>query len=121
MNRPILDREKFLVTDEVPAGFIEGLGKLGFSMDHIPKLSNAELYQTAGEYTGMVVNTSLLIDKALLDQAIKLKYILRPGSGLDNIDLKYAAEKNILIFNSPEANSDAVAEHAIGMLLGLMN
>jgi D-3-phosphoglycerate dehydrogenase len=57
----------------------------------------------------------------MLDLAVNLKYILRPGSGLDNIDVEYAKNKGIIIFNSPEANSEAVAEHAIGMLLGLTN
>ena len=118
MNSPKLDIEKFLVTDEVPAGFIIGLEELGFSIGHIPKLSNEELYEKIGNYTGLVVNTSLVIDKAMLDKAVKLKYILRPGSGLDNIDIDYAAKKNVLVFNSPEANRDAVAEHVIGMLLG---
>ena len=40
---------------------------------------------------------------------------------MDNIDEAYAAEKGVLCINAPEGNRDAVAEHAIAMLLGLMN
>ena len=104
-----------------PAGFIEGIEKLGFGVEHIQKLSNQKFLEIAAQYTGIVVNTSLVLDKALLDKAILLKYILRPGSGLDNIDTVYAEKKGIKIFNSPEANADAVAEHVIGLMLGLLN
>jgi D-3-phosphoglycerate dehydrogenase len=61
------------------------------------------------------------LDKEMLDKAVKLKYILRPGSGLDNVDVAYAESKNIVVLNSPEGNKDAVAEHAIALLLSLLN
>lgn len=112
---------KFLVTDLVPKGCIEDLEQMGFQVDHIEDLSNAELKRIIAEYTGIVVRTSLTLDKEMLDKAINLKYILRPGSGLDNINVEYADLKGIKIFNSPEANSDAVAEHAVGLLFGLLN
>ena len=51
----------------------------------------------------------------------KLKLIARPGSGLENIDLKYCKENNIEVFRSPEGNRDALAEHTLGMLLCLKN
>src|SRR5690606_39203981 len=48
-------------------------------------------------------------------------FIARAGAGMDNIDEAYAATKNIALINAPEGNRDAVGEHAIGMLLNLMN
>ena len=115
------EQPKFLVTDNVPDGFIAGFEKLGFAVDHPQKLSNEELYEIVGQYTGIVVNTSLLLTKEVLDKAVLLKYILRPGSGLDNVDIAYAEKKGIQIFNSPEANADAVAEHVVGMIFGLLD
>lgn len=112
---------KFLVTDVVPEGFLEGFEQLGFKTDHFKSLSNEKLMDIIDRYTGIVVNTSLLLNKAAIDKASRLKYLLRPGSGLDNIDTGYAESKGIRIFNSPEANADAVAEHTIGLLLSLMN
>jgi len=116
-NRP---SGRFLVTDLVPPGCIETLEGLGFAVNHIEDLSNEQLKGMIGDYTGLVVRTSLTMDAEMIDRALQLKYILRPGSGLDNVDVEYAQSKGILIFNSPEANSDAVAEHALGLLLGLM-
>ena len=114
-------KPKFLITDTIPDGFIEGFEELGFEVDYRQKPSNSELYKIADQYTGIVVNTSLILTKEVLDKAVLLKYILRPGSGLDNVDVAYAKEKGILIFNSPEANADAVAEHVIGMIFGLLD
>ena len=114
-------KPKFLITDNVPEGFIEGFENLGFIVDHKQKPTNEELYEIADQYTGIVVNTSLILTKEVIDKAIQLKYILRPGSGLDNVDVSYAEAKGIKIFNSPEANADAVAEHVIGMIFSLLN
>jgi D-3-phosphoglycerate dehydrogenase len=112
---------RFLVTDLVPSACIEDLQHLGFEVDHIEDMSNDELTKIIGNYTGLVIRTSLILDKSMIDRAVNLKYVLRPGSGMDNIDVPYAEAKGIKLFNSPEANSDAVAEHAIGLLLGLLN
>lgn len=113
--------EKFLVTDHVPAGFLKGFESLGFEVDYLPVLSHEELESRLHLYTGIVVSTHLILHKNYLDQAVKLKYILRPGSGLDNVDVEYAESKGILVFNSPEANREAVGEHAVGLLLSLLN
>jgi D-3-phosphoglycerate dehydrogenase len=61
------------------------------------------------------------LDREHLTLAKKLKFIARPGSGLENIDLKYCEENNIEVFRSPEGNRDALAEHTLGMLLSLIN
>ncbi|MEL6989675.1 MAG: NAD(P)-dependent oxidoreductase, partial [Bacteroidota bacterium] len=72
-------------------------------------------------YIGIIINTKIKTDKSLMDKATKLEFVGRLGSGLDIIDLPYAKEKGIQIVNSPEGNCNAVAEHAIGMLLALQN
>jgi D-3-phosphoglycerate dehydrogenase len=110
----------FLITDKVPEGFLESFETLGFEVDYLQQISNEKLAGTIHIYTGMVVNTSMRLDAEMLGRAKQLKYILRPGSGLDNIDLAFAAANGIQVFSSPEANKDAVGEHAIGLLIGLM-
>ena len=61
------------------------------------------------------------LDIQMLEHFKNLKFIARPGSGLENIDLEYCKKNNINVFRSPEGNRDAVAEHTIGMLLMLLN
>jgi D-3-phosphoglycerate dehydrogenase len=50
-----------------------------------------------------------------------LKFIARSGSGLENIDTKICKDLGVRVYNSPEGNRNAVAEHALGMLLSLLH
>jgi D-3-phosphoglycerate dehydrogenase len=68
-------------------------------------------------FQGIVLRSRFTIDRTFLQAAKNLKWIARSGSGLENIDLQAAKDKNIRIYNSPEGNCDAVAEQTIGMLL----
>jgi D-3-phosphoglycerate dehydrogenase len=110
----------FLITDKVPDGFLESFETLGFEVDYQQQISNEKLADTIHIYNGMVVNTSMRLDAEMLSRGRQLKYILRPGSGLDNIDVSFAASHDIRVFSSPEANRDAVGEHAIGLLISLL-
>jgi len=73
------------------------------------------------EYEGIIIRSGIKIDKAFIDHAQKLKFIARVGAGMENIDVAYAENKNIVCINSPEGNRTAVGEQAIGMLLSLFN
>lgn len=70
---------------------------------------------------GIVIRSRFTIDDAFLSRCPDLKFIARSGSGLENIDLEACARRNVKVYNSPEGNSTAVAEHALGMLLMLAN
>ena len=70
---------------------------------------------------GLVLRSRIRVDGALLDQLPHLRFICRSGAGLENIDLDATTARGIRVFNSPEGNRDAVGEHALGMLLSLLN
>jgi D-3-phosphoglycerate dehydrogenase len=73
------------------------------------------------EYHGIVIRSRFKIDKTFLDKATNLQFIARVGAGLESIDCDYAIEKGIHLIAAPEGNRNAVGEHALGMLLSLMN
>ncbi len=70
---------------------------------------------------GIVIRSRFFIDREFLDHAVDLQFIARSGAGMENIDVSYAESKGIHCMNSPEGNRDAVAEHALGMLLAVFN
>lgn len=72
-------------------------------------------------YHGIVIRSRFKIDKTFLDKATNLQFIARVGAGLESIDCDYANEKGIHLIAAPEGNRNAVGEHALGMLLSLMN
>lgn len=71
--------------------------------------------------TGIVLRSRIRVDADLMDRLPDLRFICRSGSGLENIDVGLAEMRGIRVFSSPEGNRDAVGEHALGLLLSLMN
>lgn len=70
---------------------------------------------------GIVIRSKFTLDSGFLEGAVHLKFIARSGSGTENIDLEYCNKKGVQVFSSPEGNRNAVAEHALGFTLSLLN
>jgi D-3-phosphoglycerate dehydrogenase len=97
------------------------LQELGFTNHEDFISSKAEIEAKIHEYHGIVIRSRFKIDKKFLDKATNLQFIARVGAGLESIDCDYALSKNISLIAAPEGNSNAVGEHALGMLLSLFN
>jgi len=113
--------KKILIIDDLHPVFKERAIALGFEVDDKPLITRAETLDIIKDYVGITVRTKFRIDKELFDVAPNLRFVARAGAGLDNIDEAIANERNIQLINAPEGNRDAVGEHAIGLLLSLMN
>ncbi len=112
---------KVLHLEENHPALIEGLQALGFENDTAYTDSLDEILAKIDQYDGLIIRSKYPIDEDFLFQAKKLKFIGRVGAGLENIDVKAVELRNIHLLNAPEGNRNAVGEHALGMLLSLMN
>lgn len=110
---------KALITDAVHPLLLEGLTAKGYHCDYFPKTTLAQVLEIIGDYQGIIINSKILVDRAFLDKATQLQFIGRLGSGLEIIDLDYAQTKGVQVHRAPDGNCDAVAEHAMGMLLAM--
>ena len=114
-------KKKCLIADEMHQSILELIAQIGFEPTYLPKISRTELIEKIGDFEGLIIRSKTDVDKEVLDKAQKLEFICRAGAGLDKIDVQYAESKGIEILNAPEGNRDALAEHAMAILLNLLN
>ena len=112
---------KILHLDENHELLKNELEKLGFKNYFDLISTKKEIENKIWEYQGIILRSRIEIDKRFIDSCKNLKFIARVGSGLENIDTDYAKKKNIEIISAAEGNANAVGEHALGMLLSLLN
>jgi D-3-phosphoglycerate dehydrogenase len=110
-----------IITAKVHPYLIETLQSKAHPFLYVPEIDEAGLLAIIKDATGLIVTTRLTIGKNMIDHAPNLKWIGRLGSGMEMIDTGYAAQKNIACYSSPEGNCQAVGEHALGMLLSILN
>lgn len=113
--------KRILIADKLHPLFREEALKLGYEVDDLPGITREETLGIIDRYSGIAIRTKFRIDEELIRAGQNLRFIARAGAGMDNIDLNAAAAQNIVCINAPEGNRDAVGEHAIGMLLSIMN
>ena len=112
---------RVLFIDRVHPSLKNNLKKNHFVCDESYHLSKEEIEKIIHNYEGIIIRSRFIIDSNFIRKAKNLKFIARAGSGIENIDVKFAKSENIKCFNASEGNRQAVAEHSLGMLLSLFN
>ena len=112
---------KALITDEVHPVMVERLQAAGIECRVWPECGYDELMQCVGDYDILVVRSKIIVDRPLIDRCTRMRCIGRVGAGMETIDVDYAESRGIRCINSPEGNRDAVGEHALGLLLALLD
>lgn len=114
-------QKKVAFIDTVHEVLQQGLEKAGWICDDLALTDKATIEDVIGSYQGIVVRSRFPMNEAFLSRAVNLEFIARSGAGMENIDVPYCESRGIVLFNAPEGNRNAVAEHALGMLLALFN
>jgi D-3-phosphoglycerate dehydrogenase len=112
---------KVLITDDVHPLLIEQLEQMGYEIYFQPHITFEETLAQISPYTGLIINSKILCGAELLDKAPNLRWVGRLGSGMEVIDTKACDVHGVKYFNSPEGNRNAVAEHALALMLNLLN
>jgi phosphoglycerate dehydrogenase-like enzyme len=107
-----------LICDSIAEAGVELL-KQHAEVDIKTELKPEELWDVIGAYDAVVVRSATQISADVIEHAERLKVIGRAGAGLDTIDVVAAQQRGVQVVNCPDANTRAVAEHTMALILGL--
>jgi D-3-phosphoglycerate dehydrogenase / 2-oxoglutarate reductase len=110
---------KVLISDKLSPAAVEIFRNRGIEVDLKPGLSPTELRAVIGDYDGLAIRSATKVTKELLDAATNLKVVGRAGIGVDNVDIKSATARGVVVMNTPLGNTITTAEHAIAMMFAL--
>lgn len=115
--------KKVLITMQVPEPVVDELKK-DFEIDYndsLDFLDREDLIKRAKDASALLVPLSEKIDREIIEECDNLEIIANFGAGFDNIDIKAAAEKNIVVTNAPaKFSTQSTAEIAIGLIIDVM-
>ncbi len=110
---------KVLISDKLSPAAVEIFRTRGIETDIRPGLTPAELRAVIGDYDGLAIRSATKVTKELLDAAPRLRVVGRAGIGVDNVDVKSATARGVVVMNTPNGNAITTAEHAIAMMFAL--
>ncbi len=91
----------------------------GFEVDQVKKMPTSELTACIGKYDALLVRGTEIKDKAIFENAKRLRAIGRAGTGYDNVDRRLATQHSIVVMNAPDGNAPAAAELTMMHMLNL--
>jgi D-3-phosphoglycerate dehydrogenase len=108
-----------LISDKLSPAAVEIFRARGIEADVKPGLKPAELREIIGAYDGLAIRSATKVTRELLEAAPNLKVVGRAGIGVDNVDVKTATARGVVVMNTPHGNSITTAEHAIALMFAL--
>ena len=112
------DGPRVLVKEEIAQAGLDLLRER-FAVDVGTDWADGDLAERIGDYDGIVIRSATELTADLIERAERLKVIGRAGIGVDNIDVRVATKRGIVVTNAPQANVIAAAEHTMALMLAL--
>jgi D-3-phosphoglycerate dehydrogenase len=110
---------RVLISDKLEPAGLDLLRQAGIEVDERTGLTGPSLQQALQAADGVIVRSGTHLTAEVLENAGKLKAVVRAGVGVDNIDVAAATRRGIVVMNTPGGNTVSAAEHTITMLLAL--
>src|SRR5271167_1545316 len=110
---------KVLISDKLSPAAVAIFRNRGIEVDLKPGLSPADLRAIIGDYDGLAIRSATKVTKELLQATTRLKVVGRAGIGVDNVDIRSATTRGVVVMNTPHGNTITTAEHAIAMMFAL--
>ncbi len=115
------EKLKILLTDGVHARGVELLEQADLPLEVIvvPTLPKEELLEKVADVHALVVRSATKVTEEVIEACKNLRAIGRAGIGVDNIDLKAATRRGVVVMNAPDGNTITTAEHTISLMFAL--
>jgi len=110
---------KILVCDKIEPRVVKYLSKLGSVTDISDKKDRELVEKEIIDSSIVVVRSSTIISKELIETSNELKIIARAGVGIDNIDIDAATDNNVYVVTAPLSNIVSVAELTVGLVISI--
>ena len=110
---------RVLISDDLSPAAVQIFKDRGIAVDMKVGLSKDDLQKIIGQYDGLAIRSATKVTEKLLADATNLKVVGRAGIGVDNVDIKAATAKGVIVMNTPFGNSITTAEHAIALMMAL--
>lgn len=112
-----MNRFKIFVADDVDEAGLVPLIAAGFQVERKIGLTGSALQAEVSDCHGLIVRSDTRVTAALLESAPNLRVIGRAGVGVDNVDVRAATARGIVVMNAPDGNTRTTAEHTLALLL----
>lgn len=111
--------KRVLIADPIEESAIAKIKAAGLEVVERNAEKDGPIEKQIKGFDCVVVRSATKITKEVIDEADKLKLVVRAGVGLDNVDKKAADAKGVVVQNTPEAPSVSVAEMAFSLMFAL--
>jgi D-3-phosphoglycerate dehydrogenase len=110
-----------VVCDGMDKSIFEGLMNMSeFNVHPEPKNSQDTIASLLPTASALIIRSATKVNADLLEKAPHLKLVIRAGEGTDNIDKAACAAKGVKVANTPGANNNSAAEHAIALMMTVL-
>lgn len=110
-----------LVCDGMDKEVFETLTSISeFDVHPEPKNSQDTINELLPKASALIIRSATTVTAETLEKAPNLKLVIRAGEGTDNIDKKACEAKGVKVANTPGANNNSAAEHAVALMMTVL-